>query len=115
MVAQRRGRWTDYFCGLIAGAGAGLAASATIACIVSVVDLLPRALLSLFPGVSPWMAALLWLLLACVSWTLLGAAFGLLLTLFGSLGNRVVEMLGAPFAWLLRLCGLNRLAEVFSA
>ena len=51
------------------------------------------------------MAALLWLLLACVSWTLLGAAFGLLLTFFGPLGNRVVDMLGAPFAWLLRLCG----------
>jgi hypothetical protein len=120
VVAQRRGRWTDYFCGLIAGACAGLAASATLACVVSAVDLVPRELLSLLTssltgGVSPWIATPLWLLLACVSWTLLGAALGLLLTLIGSQGSRFVDMLGSPLAWLLRLCGLNRLAEVFSS
>ena len=119
-VAQRRGRWTDYFCGFIAGLGAGMAASATLACLISAGDWAPRLLLWLLPfrrdpEPSAWLVAPVFILLACIWWTVFGAALGVLLTMLGPLGARVVDLLGAPFAWLFRLCGLNRLASLFSS
>jgi hypothetical protein len=120
VVAQRRGRLTDYVCGLLAGCGVGLAGSATLACLLSAGDLLPRLLLRLLStprtdSLSPWLVTPMWILLACFCWTVLGAAFGFVLTILGPLGARVVDWLGSPVAWLLRLCGLDRLAGLFSS
>jgi hypothetical protein len=119
VVAQRGGRWTDYFCGLIAGLATGVAAAATLGCVLSAGDAIPRLLLRLLSAPlssppSPWIVTPLWLVLACACWIILGVLLGVALTLLGPLGARVVDLLGAPFAWLLRLCGLNRLAELFS-
>ncbi len=120
VVAQRRGRVTDYFCGLVAGAFAGLVGSATLACVLSAGDLIPRWLLHLLTAplakdLSPWVVAPVWIVLACAWWTLLGAALGFVLTILGPLGARVVDGLGYPVAWLLRLCRLDRLARLFSS
>ena len=57
----------------------------------------------------------LWIVLACFCWMVLGAALGFVLTILGPLGARVVDLLGYPLAWLFRLCGLDRLAGVFSS
>ena len=116
LVAQRRGRWTDYVCGLLGGLGAGLAGSATLGYLVSAGDWLPRNLLLALPltrSLSPWVMTPAWLVLACLCWALLGAALGVVLTLVGPLGQRVADWLGSPLAWLLRLCGLHRLAKLF--
>jgi hypothetical protein len=119
VVAQRGGRWTDYFCGLTAGLATGLAAGATLGCVLSAGDTIPRLLLRLLTAPlstapSPWLVTPLWLVLAGACWIFLGALLGVALTLLGPVGARVVDLLGAPFAWLLRLCGLNRLADLFS-
>jgi hypothetical protein len=119
VVAQRGGRWTDYFCGLIAGLATGLAAGATLGCVLSAGDAVPRLLLKLltapFGGtLSPWVVTPAWLVVACFCWTILGAMLGVLLTMLGPPGGRAVDLLGAPFAWMLRLCGLERLAGLFS-
>ena len=71
LVAQRRGRWTDYICGLLGGCGAGLAASATLGYLVTAGDWLPRNLLRLLTArltndVSPWIVTPAWILLACL-------------------------------------------------
>ena len=119
LVAQRRGRWTDYFCGLAAGLVAGIGAAATLACLVSAGDWPPRlllwALLKSHLESSAWIVVPLFIGLACAWWTILGMVLGVLLTILGSSGRRVVDVLGSPFAWLLRLCGLNRAANLFSS
>ena len=130
LVAQRRGRWTDYFCGLLAGAGAGLAASATLGCVLSRLWILCRdsaaktahVRLCNRGGYRRELATPLW------DWCWLalsldavprGAALGAVLTLLAVLlGARVaVDLAGlSACVRLLRgLCGLNGLAEVFSS
>jgi hypothetical protein len=120
MVVQRRGRITDYFCGLVAGLGVGLAVSATAGFLLSAGEWIPRLLLRhvtapLTITLSPWVVTPVWIMLVCIWWTMLGAGLGVFLTLLGPLGARIVDLLGYPFAWILRLCGLNRLAGVFSS
>jgi hypothetical protein len=82
--------------------------------------LIPRVLMRLLTAplqisLSPWIVTPVWIVLACLCWMLFGAALGLLLTILGPLGARIVDLLGYPLAWLFRLCGLDRLAGVFSS
>lgn len=76
----RRGRWLDIPWGIIAGAGAGIAASGTLACLLPVLDWPARALWRLLPaafsllGQSVWPITAAWVVLAAACWAVLAAA-----------------------------------------
>ena len=76
----RRGRWLDIPWGIIAGAGAGVAVSGTLACLLPVLDWPARALWRLLPagfsllGHSVWPITAAWVALAAACWAVLGAA-----------------------------------------
>jgi hypothetical protein len=122
LLTRRGSRWTDPFSGLIAGAVAGLMASATFACLMPVLDTLPRLF---WKGLDPlvgttslaapaWLWTPLWLGVAMGFWILQGAAAGLLLRLCGRPGLRLIVWAGWPFQWFFRLCGLQRAAAFFA-
>jgi hypothetical protein len=115
LVWRHGGRWTDLFCGAVAGAGAGLMGSATLGCVLTAVDAAPRALLTRLPNApaSPWVGTPLWVALVCAWWALLGCGIGFLLCGLGRRGARVVGALAFPLAWLFRACGLERAAAFF--
>jgi hypothetical protein len=118
MVWRRGGRATDLFCGLIAGAGAGLVAAATAGCLLILVDDLPRALLPHAAtgrwASSPWLCTPLWVLLAAACWGVLGGGLGLVLSALGRTGVRVLSVLTSPFARAFRLFGLQQAAQFFA-
>jgi hypothetical protein len=76
----RRGRWLDIPWGIIAGAGAGIAVSGTLACLLPVLDWPARALWRLLPtgfsllGSSVWPITAAWVLVAAACWAVLAAA-----------------------------------------
>jgi hypothetical protein len=116
-VWKHEGRWSDLLCGMIAGAGAGLAGAATLGCLVGAGDALPRAILGRLAGEanpSPWVATPLWLALTSVCWAVLGGGIGFLLFGIGQRGVRLLAAAGSPFAWFFRLCGLQRAAAFFA-
>jgi hypothetical protein len=118
LVWKRGGKATDLLCGALAGAAAGLVASATVACAMILLDGLPRAVLSLVVGtsstVSPWVATPTWILLAATCWAATGALAGLIAALFGPVGRRWLGFLTAPLAWVFGLAGARGLAAYFS-
>jgi hypothetical protein len=100
--------------GLAAGAAAGVAGAATLACLMLAGDLLPHALWSaLGLGGGGGMLAV-WIVLAALCWTLLGAALGALLGITGALGRAVLAPLQGILAALLRLFGLRGAAAYFA-
>ncbi len=117
LVWRGGGRWSDLFCGLIAGAVAGLAGSATVACGVILADGIPRSLLNgALAGrvMGPALATPLWIITASACWMIEGAALGAILNTLGRSGTAVLVLLGSPLVWLLRLCGMSNLAEFFA-
>jgi hypothetical protein len=117
---RRGGRASDVVCGTVAGAGAGLAGAATLACLLPALDLLPRiawhALGRLVahesgPG---WLWTPAWVLVASLVWAVLGGLIGLLLGLAGQRGARLLGRTGAPWAWLLGRFGLKRAAALLA-
>lgn len=116
LVRQRGGRWADLGFGVIAGSVAGAAGSATVGCLLVLGDALPRELLRIVLGdqqMGPGGAVPLWLLTALTLWTLLGAGVGFVLGVFGRAGAAVLSLWAGPLAWLLRLCGMGKLAQFF--
>ena len=122
LVWRVGGRATDVACGTLAGAAAGVVGAATLACVLVLLDGLPRALLALLSmaagpsaaSLSPWLATPLWLIFALACWTLLGAGLGLVLGGLGARGRRLLGAAAAPLGWLLRTGGLAGLASLFS-
>ncbi len=118
MVWRRGGRWTDVFCGAIAGAFAGVLAAATLGCLLLVFDAVPGALLarltqpSTFAG-APWLWMAIWIVLASACWAVLGGGAGFLLSGLGQRGLRLLGAAAEPLAWLFRRCGFERLAAFF--
>jgi hypothetical protein len=118
LVWRRGGRGTDLFCGTVAGAFAGLIGAATLGCLLLVLDALPYALLAHMtasrpPAASPWAWLPLWVLLAPLTWALLGGGLALALTTLGRRGAQLLDTIASPFAWLFRSCGLERAAAFF--
>jgi hypothetical protein len=114
---RRGGRWADLLFGLVAGAGAGLAGGATAGCVLALIDAAPRAVLALAlhdAALPVVLSTLLWLLVAVASWSALGAALGLGLSLLGRRGVQILRALAAPLAWLFGVVGLDRLANFFA-
>jgi hypothetical protein len=102
--------------GLIAGATAGLAGSATLACLLPALDFLPRLLGPLVATDTPrlaWLWAPLWIILAVSSWAIWGALAGFVLSRIGQVGNRVLSRLVPVLSALFRLCGLRRASAYF--
>jgi hypothetical protein len=117
LAVRKGGGALDVVCGIVAGAIAGLAGSATAGCLLVLGDELPRLLLRGAAGqaMSPGLATTLWMLLAVVSWTGAGAAGGLVLYMLGDFGHSLLGVVGAPFAGALRLVGLTQAARLFEA
>jgi hypothetical protein len=85
VLVLRRSRPLDAPWGLIAGAGAGIAGSATLACLWPWLDGPARALwrllpATLLPGQSLWLITGAWAVLAALCWMVGGAGVGLLLS-----------------------------------
>ena len=99
--------------GLIAGATAGVAASATIASVVLVVEILPHSLMQ--PEQAGLGSLLVWVLLALITWSLFGVVVGLLCGLFGPVRRVVLEPVQTLLARICRICGLKGLAHSLSA
>ncbi len=112
-VWRKGGHLGDLWGGLIAGAGAGLAISATLGCLLLLGDALPRMLLRLFAGLSlsTVSATLLWLTLVAISYTLWGVLAGFVLVVLGPTGRRIQALLAAPLAALVRTFGAVTAAE----
>jgi hypothetical protein len=100
--------------GLVAGAVGGLAAAATLACLVLAGDLLPHALWALAALPAGPAGVALWIPLAVVCWTLVGAGVGALLGLTGPLGRPFLEPLGGVVAAVFRTVGLRGPAAYFA-
>jgi len=118
LVRRRGGRWTDVFCGGIAGAFAGVITAGTLGCLLLVFDAVPGALLTHW--ISPQSFAnapaawtLLWIVLASACWALIGGGAGFLLSSFGQRGLPLLQAAAGLLVWLFRQCGLERAAAFF--
>lgn len=122
LLARRSSSASDILTGFIAGIIAGVLASATFACLMPVLDTVPRFLWKglnpLIDGSraasSPWLWTPLWMLLAIASWTVMGLIGGLLLRLLGQRGLQLIAWIGWPFSTLFGLLGLRRVAAFFA-
>jgi hypothetical protein len=118
---RRSERKVDVVFGCLAGAVAGLAGSATFACLLPSLDTLPRFLwramavqlgwTGLTGPVWFWTAS--WILFATAIWTVLGMAVGLVLSWFGPPGQRLLQRMEGLLASLLGLLGLKEPAAYF--
>jgi hypothetical protein len=117
LLLRRGGTLADLPWGLIAGAVAGVAAGATVACAVLLGDLVPSFVWCLPEGgvATGVGGVLLWIVLALICWTLLGAALGLVLGLAGPVGRGFLAPAQAALSGLCRLCGLRGAATYFAA
>ncbi|MHB1424031.1 MAG: hypothetical protein ACYC3I_12715 [Gemmataceae bacterium] len=118
LVWRRGGRWTDVFCGGVAGAFAGVLAAGTLGCVLLVFDAVPGALLTRWTSpksfdAAPALWTLLWIGLTSACWALLGGGAGFLLSGLGQRGLRWLRAAAEPLAWLFRQCGLERAAAFF--
>jgi hypothetical protein len=114
LVWRGGGKVTDLFCGLVAGAVLGLAAAATVGCVLVVGDTVPRLLLFGLLGERDWGPALstpIWIVTAVLCWIGIGAASGLVLGVLGRRGAAVLAALASPLSGLCRVFGLGKAAD----
>jgi hypothetical protein len=114
-VAVKGGRITDVLTAVVSGGFAGLIASITLACVAPFLDIGPwlvwMALNPVVPSHNRGLAIIwtpVWILLAVVSWTILGAFIGFGLRLVGPFGLELLAALGAPLAWVARVPARRR-------
>jgi hypothetical protein len=111
---RRSERKTDLVFGSIAGGVLGLAGTATFACLLPGLDLLPRFLwrtMALQAGWTDhtgtaWLWTPVWIAFAITVWTLMGAAVGILLRCLGRPGAQLLNGLEELLASFFRVCGL---------
>lgn len=120
ILVWKKGALLDKLFGIIAGAGFGLFASATIGCMLLVFDTVPRTIMWLLQSVGlekVTTSALLWtpfwIFLVVCWWAVLGGIVGLLLWLLGKAGATIITTLASPFAWGCRLLGMEQGARFF--
>jgi hypothetical protein len=113
LLLRRGGSMADLPWGIISGAVLGIIASASLACLVLVGDLVPQFLWDITLRKEGSVALLpLWLLLVLLWWTALGAGLGALLYVLGPVGRVVLAPVQHGMEWLFRTCGLPGLAEL---
>lgn len=120
-VAVKGGRIPDVLAAVVSGGFAGLLASVTLACAAPFLDIGPwllwRTLDLAVPPHNRGMVVIwtpVWILLAVVSWTILGAFLGFGLRLTGPFGLELLAMVGAPLAWVARLMGMRQTEALFA-
>jgi hypothetical protein len=115
-------RRSDAPFGLVAGAVAGLVGSATLACLIPAVDLLPRSLWATAAELTGnnraagpvWLWTPVWIATATASWTAIGAAAGFALACAGPVGTALLGRVERALAWAFSLCGMKRAALFFA-
>jgi hypothetical protein len=112
LLAVRRGRMLDLPFGLVAGTGAGVIVTASVACMILSGDLVPLFLWGLLIGQGTAALVPLWVLLALGCWTGMGALAGLVLTLAPP-ARPALEALQETLAGLFQKCGLRGPANFF--
>jgi hypothetical protein len=109
---------SDLFCGLLAGAFAGLLGSATIGCVLLLADapavlMLHAMVSSRGPSATPWHWIPLWCMMTTLLWAVWGAGLGALLGPLGRGGSQALTLLAAPLIGLFRLLHLDGAAAYF--
>jgi hypothetical protein len=114
---KRQGQVLDMLGGLVAGAAAGLAISATIGCLLILGDEIPRRVLAFLTrtdsSLTPVVATGLWLILACGWWLVLGLFLGLGTALLGLRGRKLLHALVGPVRGMCGLVGATEMVELF--
>jgi hypothetical protein len=109
----RRGAVSDLPWGLIAGAVAGVAGAATLACVILGAEAIP---LWVWGTSSPGLALLVvWVIWALLWWTAVGAGVALILGLVAPWRRAILRPVQDGLANLFRICGLRGLARAWSA
>ncbi len=115
LVWRRGGGLLDLPWGLVAGAVAGLAVSATVASVFLVFELVPHILWSgMFGGGGSFFHAVAWVLLTLICWTLSGVAVGAVLAAIPVTRRWLVHPVQHGFASVFRSVGLRRLADAWT-
>jgi hypothetical protein len=113
LMWRRREGGADMAWGLLAGAAAGVAVSATLACVILLAEIVPHAVYHpAEPGV---MHVAVWMLLALIYWAALGVILGVLSGVIAPLRRALVAPLQTALARVCRLCGLKGLAAYWAA
>jgi hypothetical protein len=117
VVMWRRGAGGDLLWGVIAGAVAGVMASATVACVFLVLEIVPHFLAELIlsdtaSGMGAW---LVWVVLALLGWTVAGLLLGVILWPLPPLRAWVLAPVQRAIMGLFRACGLRGLARLCAA
>lgn len=116
LVWRRGGGVGDLLFGLVAGAAAGLAAAATLACVALVLETIPHAIwwyvLGGHGGNFGWWLA--WVVLALLCWTGAGFTLGLAGWALPPLRRLAVNPFQGALAGLFRLCRLGGLADYWA-
>jgi hypothetical protein len=113
-VLRRGGGVLDVPWGLIAGAFAGIAASATFAAFFLIVEFVPLALWQAVGARSGFGFLFLWAVLAVVFWLVLGVGLGIVLPLLPPLRRVLVDPFQNILAMALRLIGGWRLGDYWA-
>lgn len=113
LILWRRGGAGDALFGLIAGAAAGIAISATLACAVLVVEILPHAVFQ--PEQGGVGLVIVWAVLAVLIWTIFGIVLGLIFGLVGPVRRVVLEPVQKILGRIFRIFGLKGLARSLAA
>jgi hypothetical protein len=115
---RQRSGMNDLFCGILAGAFAGLLASATMGSVLLLAD--APALVALRgmvsargPSPAPWHWIPLWCMMTTLLWAIWGAGLGALLGPLGRGGSQALTFLAAPVIGFFRLLHLNDAAAYF--
>ena len=114
-------RAADIATGALAGAVVGITAAATGACLLTVLDAVPRSLLLLLAdgdrsssAAAAWLWTAVWVVLAALSWACMGGVAGLVLNWAGWPGKQALASVQAALSRLFRLCGLHSLGRLRS-
>jgi hypothetical protein len=119
LLWRQRSHWSDTFFGGIAGAVVGISGGASLACLLALIDSVPRIAWRELNGViggtrlagAGWLWTPAWIILASLCWTVVGALAGFLLRIAGPAGVECLAGAARPVAWLCALFGLKRVAS----
>ena len=114
-VVKRGGTIGDVPWGVISGTVVVLCGSATLAAVFLVGELVPHTIWHLAIGTQAGFAyLLLWIILAIVSWFIIGLVLGIVVPWIGPLRRLLVDPLQAIFAGALRVLGMRTLADYWA-
>ncbi len=117
LIWMRGGGLANLPWGIVAGAGAGAAGSATLACAFLEIEILPHALWQVVlggPGGGPFLWVF-WVVIALAGWALAGGVLGLAMGPSRVLRRHVIAPVQKWVGGLCRLCGLRELAASLGA